>query len=125
MNWMRRATGCWMKTVITFSTQFLPQTGDLLKRWNTGGSNVLAFRRIAKDGSQLLFVFNFCPNEYRDFRVEVPMETYWKEILSTDEKCYGGSGNYENGIREAYFDCGRAVISTDMAPLSAAIFELV
>ncbi|MBP1575635.1 MAG: 1,4-alpha-glucan branching protein GlgB, partial [Oscillospiraceae bacterium] len=87
--------------------------------------NVLAFRRIAKDGSQLLFVFNFCPNEYRDFRVEVPMETYWKEILSTDEKCYGGSGNYENGIREAYFDCGRAVISTDMAPLSAAIFELV
>ena len=89
------------------------------------GRNALAFRRYAKDGSALLFVFNFCPNEYRGFRCEVGHETYWHEILSTDEKCYGGSGNYENGIRESFIENGRAVISVDMAPLSAAVFRLV
>lgn len=87
--------------------------------------NAIAFRRISKDGGELLFVFNFCPNEYRGFRAEVPSGTKWKEIFSTDEKRFGGSGWYENKVREAYTENGKSVVSTDMAPLSAMIFRLI
>ncbi len=87
--------------------------------------NAVAFHRISKNGKRLLFVFNFCPNEYRNFKLEVKDGSCWKEIFSTDEKRYGGSGNYENGIKQCCYDGEKAVISTDMAPLSAAIFEMI
>lgn len=87
--------------------------------------NAVAFHRISNDGKRLLFVFNFCPNEYKNFKVTVPDGSNWKEILSTDEKSYGGSGNYENKAKQCGYDGERAFISADMAPLSAIIFEML
>ena len=92
---------------------------------NEADRNALAFRRIAKDGKQLLFAFNFCPNEYRGFHVETGSQSKWKEILSSDEPRFGGSGWFPNGVKES-FDAGgeRYFIGIDLAPLSAAVFEL-
>ncbi len=86
--------------------------------------NAVAFHRISNDGKRLLFVFNFCPNEYKNFKLAVPDGSNWKEILSTDEKRFGGSGNYENKTKKCYFEGEKTVISVDMAPLSAEIFEM-
>ncbi len=87
--------------------------------------NALAFRRIADDGSEVLCVYNFCPNEYRDFRVDIPEGTAWKQVLSSDENRFGGSGWFENGERSAWNDNGRNVLSVDCAPLSVTIFKKV
>mgnify|MGYP003296588660 CR=1 FL=1 len=92
---------------------------------NEAGKNALAFRRIAKDGSQLLFTFNFCPNEYKGFHVEVPEDSKWEEILSTDEERFGGSGFYKNGIRESWHEGYSSFAAVDLAPFSAAVFKLV
>lgn len=90
---------------------------------NEAGKNALAFRRIAKDGSQLLFAFNFCPNEYKGFHVEVPKNSKWEEIFSTDEERFGGSGWYKNGTRESWEEGDSSFAAVDLAPLSAAIFK--
>ena len=91
---------------------------------NEPGKNALAFRRIAKDGSQLLFAFNFCPNEYKGFHVEVPENSKWEEILSTDEERFGGSGNYKNGTRESWHEGYSSFAAVDLAPFSAVVFKL-
>ncbi|MBQ5666716.1 MAG: 1,4-alpha-glucan branching enzyme, partial [Oscillospiraceae bacterium] len=93
---------------------------------NEADRNALAFRRIAKDGSELLFAFNFCPNEYRGFHVEVPKNSKWEEIFSTDETRFGGSGNFKNPEKES-FDAGgdRHFIGIDLAPLSAVVFKKI
>ena len=90
---------------------------------NEADRNALAFRRIAKDGSELLFVFNFCPNEYRGFHVEVPEDSKWEEILSTDEPRFGGSGWFPNGIRESWHEGYSNFAAVDLAPNSAVIFR--
>jgi len=55
--------------------------------------SVISFlRRGQNPGGQLLFVCNFTPVVRQNYRVGVPLEGYWKEILNSDAPLYGGSG---------------------------------
>ncbi|MEE1764693.1 1,4-alpha-glucan branching enzyme [Streptomyces sp. SP18BB07] len=63
--------------------------------WITGDSaddNVLAFLRLAEDGSPLLAVSNFSPVVRQDYRLGVPEDVpAWREVLNTDAGVYGGT----------------------------------
>jgi 1,4-alpha-glucan branching enzyme len=55
--------------------------------------SIISFlRRGQNPGDQLLFVCNFTPVVRQNYRVGVPLEGYWKEILNSDAPLYGGSG---------------------------------
>ena len=55
--------------------------------------SIISFlRRGHNPNDQLLFVCNFTPVVRQNYRVGVPLEGYWKEILNSDAPLYGGSG---------------------------------
>jgi 1,4-alpha-glucan branching enzyme len=55
--------------------------------------SVISFlRRGRSSGDQILFVCNFTPVVRENYRVGVPLEGFWKEILNSDAPLYGGSG---------------------------------
>ena len=55
--------------------------------------SIISFlRRGQNPNDQLLFVCNFTPVVRQNYRVGVPLEGYWKEILNSDAPFYGGSG---------------------------------
>ncbi len=55
--------------------------------------SIISFlRRGQNPNDQLLFVCNFTPVVRQNYRVGVPQEGYWKEILNSDAPLYGGSG---------------------------------
>ena len=55
--------------------------------------SVISFlRRGRNPNDQMLFVCNFTPVVRQNYRVGVPLEGYWKEILNSDAPLYGGSG---------------------------------
>jgi 1,4-alpha-glucan branching enzyme len=55
--------------------------------------SVIAFLRKGRNpDDQLLFVCNFTPVARQNYRIGVPSEGYWKEILNSDAPLYGGSG---------------------------------
>ena len=55
--------------------------------------SVISFlRRGRQHKEQLLFVCNFTPVVRQNYRVGVPVDGLWKEILSSDATLYGGSG---------------------------------
>jgi 1,4-alpha-glucan branching enzyme len=55
--------------------------------------SIISFlRRGRNPNDQLLFVCNFTPVLRQNYRVGVPWEGYWKEILNSDAALYGGSG---------------------------------
>jgi 1,4-alpha-glucan branching enzyme len=59
--------------------------------------SVIVFLRKAKDPSdQILCVCNFTPVPRHDYRIGVPSEGYYHELLNSDAWAYGGSnmGNY-------------------------------
>ena len=55
--------------------------------------SVISFlRRGQRTEDQILFVCNFTPVVRENYRVGVPLEGSWKEILNSDAPLYGGSG---------------------------------
>ena len=54
--------------------------------------SVIAFLRKADGGAPLLVICNFTPVARSNFLVGVPSRGFWREILNTDAREYGGSG---------------------------------
>lgn len=55
--------------------------------------SVFSFVRKSKNGkNNLLFICNFTPMEWEDYRVGVPLKKQYKLIFNSDEKKYGGEG---------------------------------
>jgi 1,4-alpha-glucan branching enzyme len=80
----RNNPALWQKDVMPEGFQWL--IGD------DGAGNTLAFARWSEDGSCLVSVTNFSPVPHEHYRLPVPVEGQWREILNTDDQSYGGSG---------------------------------
>lgn len=64
--------------------------------------SVVSFlRRGRNPGDELLIVCNFTPVVRENYRVGVPREGFWKELLNSDAPLYGGSGQGNYGGLEA------------------------
>ena len=55
-------------------------------------NNIIAFRRVANDGSDIVVVVNFSPEEQQEYRVGVPITGTYEEIFTSDKTEFGGSG---------------------------------
>jgi 1,4-alpha-glucan branching enzyme len=63
-------------------------------------SSVISFLRKSEDQT-VLVVCNFTPIPRYNYRIGVPSGGFWKEILNSDAKEYGGSGHGNFGGLEA------------------------
>ncbi|MCI8484241.1 MAG: 1,4-alpha-glucan branching protein GlgB [Lachnospiraceae bacterium] len=58
-----------------------------------GYRSVFSFVRKSRNGkNNLLFICNFTPMEWEDYRVGVPLKKQYKLIFNSDEEKYGGKG---------------------------------
>jgi 1,4-alpha-glucan branching enzyme len=55
-------------------------------------ASVLSFLRRGANGETILCVFNLTPVPRSSYRVGVPREGRWHEVLNSDATIYGGSG---------------------------------
>jgi 1,4-alpha-glucan branching enzyme len=53
--------------------------------------SVIAYRRVARDGSFVVVVLNFTPVPRTGYRVGVPAPGYFRELVNSDSRLYGGS----------------------------------
>ncbi|MBI5440430.1 MAG: 1,4-alpha-glucan branching protein GlgB [Deltaproteobacteria bacterium] len=89
--------------------------------------SIISFLRRGKDpGRAVLVVCNLTPVLRQNYRVGVPEEGYWKEILNSDAVLYGGSGQGNMGGVETtpvpshgYYHS----LSMNLPPLGVAFFR--
>jgi 1,4-alpha-glucan branching enzyme len=55
-------------------------------------NNILSFLRKGKSGTAIAIVCNFSPVPRPNYRTGIPRGGFWRELLNTDAKLYGGSG---------------------------------
>ena len=82
-------------------------------------------RKAEKEEDALVVVANFA-NVKQQFRVGVPYEGKYKEILNTDARIYGGNGTVNKNIcntTEIEWDGKPYAINVVSAPLSVSIFS--
>lgn len=89
--------------------------------------SIVSFVRTAEDGSQLLFVLNFTPVVYEQFRQAVPKPGKYKEIINSDAVGFGGKG-YTNPrqliSKKIPCDGKDNSITMVLPPLGCVIFEI-
>ena len=54
-------------------------------------NSTIAFRRIDKNGKEIIAVFNFTPNSFDEYKIGVPENASYKVVLDTSLEKYGGS----------------------------------
>ena len=59
--------------------------------------SVIAFRRIANDGSEILVVCNFQPVQRDNYRVGVPVAGIYEEVFNSESAEFGGCGVLNSG----------------------------
>lgn len=89
--------------------------------------SIISFIRRDGSGNMILAVFNFTPVPRHSYRIPVPEEGYWQEILNSDAKEYGGSGlgNFGGVYSEAgWWKQWRHSLSLSIPPLAGLLFRL-
>ncbi len=94
--------------------------------------SVISFRRIDRTDpekpSEIIVVCNFVPVTRTEYKIGVPYEGTYEQILSTDDLKYGGSGEIDNGKVKAkeysMHGCDYS-ISLTIPGLSAMYFKYV
>lgn len=59
---------------------------------NQADTNIISYRRKSANGSELIAVINFAPVTRNSYRLYVPSAGKYKEVLTSDEYRFGGSG---------------------------------
>ncbi len=89
--------------------------------------SIFSFIRYSRGRKRnLLFICNFTPMEYADYRVGVPKKKRYKLILDGDDKRYGGNGKaHEEFYQSQRGECDGLPYSFafPLAPYQAAVFE--
>ncbi|MBI5644278.1 MAG: 1,4-alpha-glucan branching protein GlgB [Deltaproteobacteria bacterium] len=91
------------------------------------GESIISFIRKGHETRNIILVVcNLTPVYRANYRVGVPADGYWKEILNSDAPEYGGSGKGNlGGVDAEYFPAHNRPYSLDLTlpPLSAAFFK--
>ncbi|MGX8680696.1 MAG: alpha amylase C-terminal domain-containing protein, partial [bacterium] len=86
--------------------------------------SVFAYARFAPDGDCIVAIMNFIGNSHKAYKLPVPFNGAYQEIINTDQDIYTGS-NYVNGTLHS--QKGRTIdedqfIEVKLAPFSSCIF---
>jgi 1,4-alpha-glucan branching enzyme len=82
--------------------------------------SVFAWLRKGRDPhARCLVVVNFTPEVRQGYRVKVPFNCSWREVLNTDAAVYGGTNVGNSGLVHAIENGGNAELSLVLPPLAA------
>lgn len=94
---------------------------------NDNEKSIVSFIRRGKDHEEeLIIICNFTPQTYFDFRIGVPIAGTYKEIFSSDDEKYGGSGvinRVEIPSERIDWNGRQNSIPIKVAPLSISIYK--
>jgi 1,4-alpha-glucan branching enzyme len=91
-------------------------------------NSVFSILRLGRrEGDMMLAVCNFTPVPRHNYRVGVPVDGFWQELLNSDAADYGGSGvgNY-GGVAAEPIPCHDRPFSIELSlpPLSVVFFQV-
>ena len=97
-------------------------------RWIRVGdrdNSVIVFRRIGRDGREIIAAFNFCPVERENYRIGVPYRCVLGPLLSSDDERFGGHGTVLGRIKTRPGECDGLPFSAELhlPPLSAVFYK--
>lgn len=91
-NWMRDLNHLYRNEPALYEIDFQPEGFRWVdfRDWEQG---IISFIRKSKNNEEMLIVCNLTPVPRYKYRIGVPHDGIWLEMLNSDAVCYGGSGH--------------------------------
>lgn len=125
-QWMRDLNNFYRREPAVHELDFEPRGFEWVD-FNDWEQSVIAFlRRGRSTEDTILVVCNFTPVLRHNYRVGVPTGGFWREVLNSDRKKYGGSGQGNFGGVEAAripFHGREHSLPLTLPPLGILIFK--
>jgi 1,4-alpha-glucan branching enzyme len=100
-RWVRDLNRFYRAEPAIHELDFRQETFEWVDFRDWEGSTISFLRRGKSTDDVFLVVCNLTPVPRRNYRMGVPREGFWKEVLNSDAKIYGGSGHGNFGGVEA------------------------
>jgi 1,4-alpha-glucan branching enzyme len=100
-KWVRDLNRFYRAEPAIHELDFRQETFEWIDFRDWEGSTISFLRRGKSTDDIFLVVCNLTPVPRRNYRMGVPREGFWKEVLNSDAKIYGGSGHGNFGGVEA------------------------
>ena len=89
--------------------------------------SILSYRRIAKNGDELLVYLNYLPVKREEFLAAVPKAGAYREVFNSDAAEFGGEGNINTGTLKSHpCDLPREyqhAVTITLPPMGAVILK--
>jgi len=125
-RWVRDLNTFYRSEPALYETDFIPDGW----RWidaDDSDDSVLTYMRLRKDGTApLVIAGNFTPVPRLGYRVGVPRQGYWRELLNSNAAIYGGTDQGNNGgmMSEPIACHGHEnSLLLDLPPLAMVVFK--
>lgn len=126
-RFVREITKFYLEEKALYELDFNPKGFKYIDA-NNADQSIYIYVRYANDFSDhLVIVMNATPTTYRDYRIGVPGDSDYVEVLNSDKDIYGGSNQINYGmikIIDEEFQGMEKSISITVAPLAIMIFKM-
>jgi 1,4-alpha-glucan branching enzyme len=125
-RWVEDLNGLYRSESALHERDFDPGGFEWIDCSDSQGSALSLIRKGRSTDDIVLVVCNFTPLPRLNYRVGIPRGGYWREILNSDAKEYGGSGHGNLGGVEASpipFHGRPYSLNLTLPPLDAAFFK--
>lgn len=123
-DWVKKLNQFYRNSKALYEKQFDNDGFEWIDHGDAENS-ILSFVRKGEK-SELVILCNFTPSPKWPYRLAVPSPGLWKEVLNSDAKEYGGTGDHLNSKHQSVEGewAGRSqYIEVGVAPLALMIFE--
>jgi 1,4-alpha-glucan branching enzyme len=125
-NWIKKLNQFYKNTAALYQRQFTPEGFEWLDHTDHENSVMSFLRKGEKEDTYLAVVCNFTPIVRYQYRVGLPKAGRWKEVLNSNDKAYGGSGDHVGHDAETEKNewHGRDYsVQLTLPPLSVVVYE--
>ncbi len=125
-KWVKDLNALYRSRPALYEIDFTPEGFEWVDFKDADNSIISYFRKGKSAADQLLMVCNFTPVPRSDYRVGVPAGGFWRELLNSDGREYGGSGwGNGGGVRAADLPSHGRSYSLPLAvpPLGILVFQ--
>ena len=125
-RWVRDLNHFYRNHPALYEKDFTPDGFEWIDFKDADNSIISYIRKGANPDDEILIVCNFTPVSRQGYRVGVPREGFWQEVLNSDAQEYGGSGWGNFGGMPADpipFHGKLHSLSVSLPPLSITIFK--
>jgi 1,4-alpha-glucan branching enzyme len=99
--WVRDLNALYRKETSLYQVDFDPRGFEWIDCGDVEQSVVSFMRKGKSPEDRVVVVCNFTPVTRYDYRLGVPAGGFWREIMNSDSKYYGGSGQGNSGGAES------------------------